>query len=107
MGDSENSEFSEDSEDSEDSEKSEDSEISERGDGLEVVGEGGEEAGLDEVLVVGVAIVGEGVDRYSSARGEDAFDFDVAGVHESDKVLHYNIDAVLMEITVVSEAEEV
>ena len=72
-----------------------------------MVGEGGEEACLDEVLVVGVAIVGEGVDRYSSARGEDAFDFDVAGVHESDKVLHYNIDAVLMEIAVVSEAEEV
>ena len=97
---------SEDSEVSEDSEDSEKSEKSERG-GLEAIGEGGEEAGLDEVLVVGVAVVGEGVDRYSSARGEDAFDFDVAGIHESDKVLHYNIDAVLMEVTVVSEAEEV
>ena len=58
-------------------------------------------------LVVGVAVVGKGVDRNAAAGSEDAAHLDVARIHELHQVLHYYIDAVLVEIAVVAEAEQI
>ena len=53
------------------------------------------------------AVVGVGVDADASPGGEEARDLDVFGVHEADEVLHDDVDAVFVEITVVAEGEEV
>ena len=54
-----------------------------------------------------VAVVGEGVDGYSTSRGEDTFDLDLARIHKGYQVLHYDVYAVLVEIAVVAETEQV
>ena len=54
-----------------------------------------------------VAVVSEGQDTDSAAGIEDTGYLNIAGVHESDKVLHDDIDAILVEVTVVTEREEV
>ena len=59
------------------------------------------------VLRAGAAVVGVGVDADAAAGGEDAGDFDVAGIHEADEVFHDDVDAVLVEVAVVAEGEEV
>ncbi len=59
------------------------------------------------VLGAGTAIVGVRVDRNASARGEEAGDLYVLGIHQLYEVLHYLVDAVLVEIPVVAEAEQV
>ena len=61
------------------------------------------------LLVFGAwaAIVGVGVDADAAAGREDASDFDVLGVHQTDEVLHDDVDAVLVEVAVVAEGEEV
>ena len=53
------------------------------------------------------AIVGVGVDADASAWGEDAGDLDVLGVHQADEVLHDDVDAVLVEVAMIAEGEEV
>lgn len=42
-----------------------------------------------------------------AARGELAPDLDVLGVHQTDQIVHDDIHAVLVEISVVTEAEQV
>ena len=59
------------------------------------------------VLVLGVAIVGEGLDRNSPTRIEQAYDLKVSRVHQLYQVLHDDVDAVLMEVAVITEAEEI
>ena len=59
------------------------------------------------VLRAGAAVVSVGVDADAAAGGEDAGDFDVAGIHEADEVFHDDVDAVLVEVAVVAEGEEV
>ena len=53
------------------------------------------------------AVVGVGVDGDAAARGEEARDLDVLGVHQGDEVLHDRVDDVLVEVAVAAEAEEV
>ena len=64
---------------------------------------------LGHLLVLGAwtAIVGVRVDADAAARCEDTCDLDVARVHETDEVLYYLVYAVLVEIAVIAEAEEV
>ena len=52
-------------------------------------------------------VVAVGVDGEASAGEEFAPDFDVPGMEEVDQVVHDDIYAVFMEITVIAEAEEV
>ena len=65
------------------------------------------EIGQFLVLGAGASVVGVGVDADAAAGGEDAGDLDVLGVHEADEVLHDDVDAVLVEVAVVAEGEEV
>lgn len=55
----------------------------------------------------GVSPVGERVDAYSSAGHEIAGYLYISRVHKADKVFHYDIDAILMEVAMVTEGEEV
>ena len=59
------------------------------------------------VLSAGAAIVAEGKDADASPWGEVPKDLDVARVHQLDEILHDDIHTVLMEGTVITEAEEV
>ena len=59
------------------------------------------------VLSAGAAIVAEGQDADASSWGEVPKDLDVARVHQLDEILHDDIHTVLMEGTVITEAEEV
>ena len=67
------------------------------------------EALLGELLVfrARAAVVGVGVDGDAAARGEEARDLDVLGVHQGDEVLHDDVDDVLVEVTVAAKAEEI
>ena len=59
------------------------------------------------VLRAGAAPVGVGVDGDAAARGEEARDLDVLGVHQGAQVFHDGVDAVLVEVAVGAETEEV
>ena len=66
-----------------------------------------DEALAHHVLVVAVAIVGKRLDADAAARVEQADDLQVLGVHQLDQVLHDDVDAILMEVAVVAETEQV
>ena len=55
----------------------------------------------------GLAVIAVGVDGDAAARGEFAPDFDIFRIHQANEILHDDVHAVLMEITVVAETEQV
>ena len=57
--------------------------------------------------MVVIGVVGEGVDANTSAGHKDTGHFKVAWVHETDEILHDDVDAVLVEVAVVAEGEQV
>ena len=65
------------------------------------------EAGTHHVLMVAVAIVGKRLDADAATRIKQANYLKILGVHELDQVLHDDVDAVLMEITMIAEAEQI
>lgn len=62
-----------------------------------------------QFLVLGArtAVVGVGIDGDAATWGEEAGDLDVFGIHQFDEVLHDDVYAVLVEVSVVSEAEKI
>ena len=62
-----------------------------------------------QFLVLGArtAVVGVGIDGDAATWGEEAGNLDVFGIHQFDEVLHDDVDTVLMEVAVVSEAEKI
>ena len=79
--------------------------VAEPAEGLFVRGEALLCEGL--VLGAGAAVVGVRVDGDATTWSEEAGDLYVLGIHQLDEVLHYLVDAVLVEITVVAEAEQI
>ena len=57
--------------------------------------------------MVGVAIVGEGIYGDAAARGEHSDNFKIARVHELHQIFHDDVHAVLVEIAVVAETEQI
>ena len=57
--------------------------------------------------MVSIRVVGKGVDTDAAAGREDTRHLDVLGVHEADKVVEDDVDAVLVEIAVVAEREQI
>ena len=55
----------------------------------------------------GLAVVAVRVDRDAAARRKFAPDLNVLRFHQADEVLHDDVYAVLMEIAVVAEAEQI
>lgn len=64
---------------------------------------------FSQFLVLGArtAVVGVGVDGDASTWGEEAGNLDVFGIHQFDEVLHDDVYTVLVEVSVVSEAEKI
>jgi hypothetical protein len=59
------------------------------------------------VLVFTVAIVSEGLDGNAPARIKQSYDFQILRFHQFDQVLHNDVHAILVEVAVVAETEEV
>ena len=59
------------------------------------------------VFSAGFAIVAVRVDAEAAAWQEFAPNFDVFGIHQGDEVFHDDVHAILMECTVIAEAEKV
>ena len=60
-----------------------------------------------ELLMVGVSIVGKRIDADASTRREQACYLDILRIYETDEVFHDDIHAILMEIAMVAEREQV
>lgn len=54
-----------------------------------------------------LAIIAVRIDGDAAARGEFAPDFDVARVHQFDQIVHNDVHAILVEVAVVAEAEQI
>ena len=59
------------------------------------------------ILMFGIAVVGEGLDGNAATRIEQPDNLQILRIHQLDQVLHNDVHAVLVEVTVVAEAEEV
>ena len=53
------------------------------------------------------AVVAVRVNADAAARSENTGYFDIFGVHQADKVFHDDVDAILMEGSVIAEAEQI
>ena len=69
--------------------------------------ETGQEALFHHVLMLSVTVVGEGLDGDAATRIEQADDLKIFWIHKFDQVLHDDVNAVLVEIAMVAEAEEI
>ena len=67
----------------------------------------GQKALSYHVLMLGITIVGKGLDGNAATGIEQADDLKIFGVHQLDQVLHDDVDTILVEVAVVAEAEEV
>ena len=52
-------------------------------------------------------VVGVWIDADATTRSEDTRHLYVLRIHETDKVFHYDIDTILMEIAMIAEREEI
>ena len=59
------------------------------------------------VFCTWATIVGIGVNADATTRCEDACDLNVLRVHETDEVFHDDVHAVLVEIAMIAEGEQV
>ena len=58
-------------------------------------------------LMFNVAVVGERLDGNATTRIEQTDDLQILRIHQLDQILHNDVDAVLVEVAVVAEAEEI
>ncbi len=58
-------------------------------------------------LGAGTAVIGVGIDGDAAARGKEARHLNVLGVHELDEILHDGVHAVLVEVSVAAETEQI
>ncbi len=66
-----------------------------------------QQTSLDHILMIRIAVVGERLDGDSPTGIEQADDLQILGIHQLDEVLHDDVHAVLVEVAVVAETEEV
>ena len=62
---------------------------------------------LHHVLMFSIAVVGEGLDGDATTRIEEPDNLQIFGIHQLDQVFHDDVDAILMEVAVVAETEEI
>ena len=72
-----------------------------------VVVEVSQKALLHHVLMLGITVVGEGLDGNATTGIKQADDLQIFGVHQLDQVFHDDVHAVFVEVAVVAETEEV
>jgi hypothetical protein len=54
-----------------------------------------------------LSVIAERIDGYAAARQKLSPNFHVFWVHQRNEVFHNNVDAILVEIAVISEAEQI
>ena len=59
------------------------------------------------VFGAGLTIVGIRIDADAAAWNKDTCYLNILGIHEVDKVFHDDVDAILMETSVITETEKV
>ena len=59
------------------------------------------------ILCAGPPVVGVRMDADAPARREQPYHLYVLRLHEPHEVFHYDVDAILVEVAVVAEAEQV
>ena len=59
------------------------------------------------VLCSRLAIVGVWMDADATPWNEEACYLNIFRFHEADKVFHYDIDTILMEVPMITEREEI
>ena len=64
-------------------------------------------ARLHEILMLGISVIGKGVNADSSARHEHTANLNIFRIHQRLQILHDDINAILMKITVITEGEEI
>ena len=69
--------------------------------------ETGQKALLHYILMVSIAIIGEGFDGDATTRIEQTDDFQILRIHQFDQIFHDDVYTVFMEIAMITEAEEV
>ena len=57
--------------------------------------------------MLGITVVGERFDGNTTTGIEQSNDLQIFGIHQFDQILHDDIHAIFMEVTVVAEAEEI
>ena len=57
--------------------------------------------------MLSITIVGEGFDGDTAAGIEQADDLKILGIHQLDQIFHDDVDAVLVKVAMVAEAEEI
>ena len=57
--------------------------------------------------MVAVAIIGKRLDADAATRVKQADNLEIFGIHQFHQVFHDDVDAILMEVAVVAEAEEI
>ena len=64
---------------------------------------------FSKFLILGAraTVVGIRVDADATTRGEETNDLNIFRIHQSHEILHDDIDAVLMKITMITEREEI
>ena len=58
-------------------------------------------------LRAGTSVIGIRVDRDAATRGKDTCHLDILRIHQMNEVFHYDIHAILVEGTMIAEAEQV
>ena len=69
--------------------------------------EAGQETLFHHILMILIAIIGEGLDGDAAAGVEKADNLQVFGIHQLDQVLHDDVHTILMEVAMVAEAKEI
>ena len=59
------------------------------------------------ILMFNVAVVGEGLDGNAATRIEQTDNLQILRIHQLDQVLHNDVDAILVKVTVITETEEI
>ena len=59
------------------------------------------------ILRAWLSVVGKGIDADATSWNEDTSYLNVLGFHESNEVLHDDVDAIFVETAMIAEAEKV
>ena len=64
---------------------------------------------LRQFLVLGAwaSIIGIRMNGYATARHKQSCHLDISGIHQTNQVLHDDIDTILMEIAMIAETEKI
>ena len=57
--------------------------------------------------MLGIAIVGKGINGYAATGGKQAYHLDITRIHQLHQVFHNHVHAVFVKVAVVTETEQI